>query len=214
MSTTSESLFPNCAFLIGGDFNNLPISTLMRQFRLKQLVKFPTRCSNTLDLILTKFPQYYGIPTKLPPFGLSDHFTVVVEPKFRQEKSKSTSHIMVRRKNSSSIRNLGIVLSSINWDIVFQDHSSSNQMSESFNDVVNLGLHTFMPLKSVLICHQDTPWMTISFKTLIKKRQKALAEGKENLFKIYRNKVNKEHKLIRRSFYREKVQSTESRDPI
>ena len=70
-----------------------------------------------------------------------------------------------------------------------------------------------MPLKSVLICHQDAPWMTISFKTLIKKRQKALAEGKENLFKIYRNKVNKEHKLIRRSFYREKVQSTESRDP-
>ena len=71
----------------------------MRQFRLKQLVKFPTRCSNTLDLILTSFPQYYGIPTKLPPFGLSHHSTAVVEPKFRQEKSKSTSRIMVRRKN-------------------------------------------------------------------------------------------------------------------
>ena len=55
--------------------------------------------------------------------------------------------------------------------------------------------------------------MTINLKNLITKRQKALADDKESLFKMYRNIVNRERKLIRRSFYQEKVQHTKSKDP-
>ena len=43
-------------------------------------VKFPTRGLNTLDLILTNLNDYYDTPIKLPPFGLSDHVTIEVQP--------------------------------------------------------------------------------------------------------------------------------------
>ena len=41
--TAAEALYPNCAFIVAGDFNQLSIDNLARQFCLKQLVKFPTR---------------------------------------------------------------------------------------------------------------------------------------------------------------------------
>ena len=35
----------------------------------------------TLDLILTNLDKFYQSPKKLPPFGLSDHFTIFTTPK-------------------------------------------------------------------------------------------------------------------------------------
>ncbi|EDO42602.1 predicted protein, partial [Nematostella vectensis] len=48
-----ESKFPNSGILLTGDFNRLDVSGLLRHFRLKQIVKVPTRKDATLDLILT-----------------------------------------------------------------------------------------------------------------------------------------------------------------
>ena len=45
-----ESTFPSCGLMLLGDFNRLNVSRISNQFRLKQLVKFPTRGSHTLDL--------------------------------------------------------------------------------------------------------------------------------------------------------------------
>ena len=39
----AESTYPNCAIIIAGDFNRLNISTIKKHFRLKQIVKKPTR---------------------------------------------------------------------------------------------------------------------------------------------------------------------------
>ena len=66
-----------------GDFNRLNVSRISRQFRLKHLVKFPTRGCHILDLVLTNQGEYYSVPKKLPPFGLSDHFAILVNPKSR-----------------------------------------------------------------------------------------------------------------------------------
>ncbi len=78
-----ESRFPNCGVILLGDFNNLNVSRLKRNFRLKQIVNFPTRGRNVLDLILTNLRDYYTSPTKLAPFGLSDHVTIKVSPLHR-----------------------------------------------------------------------------------------------------------------------------------
>ncbi|CAB4012721.1 Hypothetical predicted protein [Paramuricea clavata] len=71
-----ESSFPNTGTVLLGDFNKLNVSGFSRHFRLKQLVKFPTRGNNTLDLILTDLKEYYSTPEKLSSFGLSDHLTI------------------------------------------------------------------------------------------------------------------------------------------
>ena len=82
-----ESTMPHAAIIIAGDFNRLNINQITNQFRLKQLVKFPTRSERTLDLILTNLAKFYQNPEKKPPFGLSDHFTVTMFPIVRPSSS-------------------------------------------------------------------------------------------------------------------------------
>ena len=78
-----ESKYPDCGLIIAGDFTKLPIHRLTRLFQLKQIVNFPTRGSNKLDLILTNLAEYYDNPTRTPPMGLSDHVKVLAPPKIR-----------------------------------------------------------------------------------------------------------------------------------
>ena len=57
---SAESLYPNCGIIVTGDFNRLDMCHLRNHFKLKQLVKFPTRGQVTLDLILTREMAYMG----------------------------------------------------------------------------------------------------------------------------------------------------------
>lgn len=49
----AESIYPNCALVVCGDFNRLNLQLLKNHYHLKQIVKVPTRKNATLDLILT-----------------------------------------------------------------------------------------------------------------------------------------------------------------
>ena len=53
--TLAEARYPNCAFVVSGDFNRFNTQQLTNHFRLKQIVKVPTRKDVTLDLIMTNF---------------------------------------------------------------------------------------------------------------------------------------------------------------
>jgi hypothetical protein len=74
------------------------INQITNQFRLKQLVKFPTRGERTLDLILTNSAKFYQNPEKKPPFGLSDHFTVTIFPNLRPSSSNTKKLISVQKE--------------------------------------------------------------------------------------------------------------------
>ena len=79
--STAESSFPNCGLIVADDFNRLNIGSLQRHFKLKQLVKSATRGQAILDLILTNMAQFFSSPEINPPFGLSDHNTILLNPK-------------------------------------------------------------------------------------------------------------------------------------
>ena len=81
--STIASCYPNCGILIAWDFNRLQITRLRNNFQLKQIVHFPTRGRRTLDLILTNISEYYQDPIERPPFGLSDHASIELQPKER-----------------------------------------------------------------------------------------------------------------------------------
>ena len=75
--TTIESQYPGCGILLAGDFNILNVSRLLTQFKMKQLVRSPTRGDQILDLALRNLLQKYdkyGVEI-LHPFGLSDHLS-------------------------------------------------------------------------------------------------------------------------------------------
>ena len=78
-----ESHFPNSGLILLGDFNKLNITRLCSSYNLKQIVKFATRGSDTLDLILTNLSSFYTSPIRISPFGLSDHLSIEVKAKDR-----------------------------------------------------------------------------------------------------------------------------------
>lgn len=75
-----ESKYPNCGLLVSGDFNRLNIGGVLNHFRLKQIVKVPTRRDATLYLVLTNMHEFYCSPEAYPGFGLSGHNTIVANP--------------------------------------------------------------------------------------------------------------------------------------
>ena len=48
-------MYPNCALVVGGDFNRLNLQLVNNHYHLRQIVKVRTRKNATLDLILTDF---------------------------------------------------------------------------------------------------------------------------------------------------------------
>ena len=80
-----ESHFPNSGLILLGDFNKLNITRLCSSYNLKQIVKFATRGSNTLDLILTNLSSFSASPIRISPFGLSDHMSIEVKAKDRSQ---------------------------------------------------------------------------------------------------------------------------------
>ena len=98
-----EGHFLGCVIIIADDFNQSNIHNLCRQFNLKQLVHIPTRGSNVLDFVLTNLHSFYKSNSILfyPPFGLSDHCTITIQPKQKQSKP-SYQRITYRRDTRPS----------------------------------------------------------------------------------------------------------------
>jgi hypothetical protein len=67
-----ESDLPNCGIILTGDFNHFNSSSVERNFKLKQVVKFPTCGNKKLDKILTTLHTFYDKTSRFPPFGLTE----------------------------------------------------------------------------------------------------------------------------------------------
>ena len=115
--------FPGCGIILAGDFNHLDIKTISRQFQLKQLVHLPTRGTNTLDLVLTNLHSFYPVNAAVlhPPFGLSDHSTIILFPKQREPKPNRKKLIYKRDTRPSRKQIFGRYLSQIDWSVLASD---------------------------------------------------------------------------------------------
>ena len=113
-----EVSYPNCAFILAGDFNRtfLPmVQSAVKSFNLKPTVKFPTRGDRTLDQIFTNLDDYFSAPTRLPPFGLSDHVTIYMGPGARSASKPTHKTIKSRDKRPSKVNSLGRFLLEVPW---------------------------------------------------------------------------------------------------
>ncbi|EDO42661.1 predicted protein [Nematostella vectensis] len=80
-----EAQFTDCGVILLGDYNKLGMTRIKNAYGVKQIVPFPTRGNNKLDLVFTDLSAFYEVPIKRPPFGLSDHDSVEVQPVARQK---------------------------------------------------------------------------------------------------------------------------------
>lgn len=177
--TTIEGLYPGCGIVLTGDFNRLNINRLLTQFKLKQLVRAPTRGEHTLDLIITNMPQVYdkNLVRIFPPFGLSDHSVVFLLPKPRPSRNSSRRVVTRRDTRGSRRAELGRYLRSVDWSVLDTLAGCEDKL-RVFLDFVRTGMDIIMPLRSVKLHVNDAPWITAEFKELIKARSKAFARGR------------------------------------
>ena len=76
-----------------------------------------------------------------------------------------------------------------------------------FQSTLSNLINTHLPQKTITKFINDKPWVTEEYKMLIKTRQCAFLEGNINIYKQYRNKVNRMGKNLRRKLYFTKFES-------
>ena len=77
----TESSRPKAAFIVASDFNNAKMRKVLPRYH--QHISCPTRGANTLDHVYTPFRDVYKALPR-PPFGKSDHVSVLLLPAYRQ----------------------------------------------------------------------------------------------------------------------------------
>ena len=208
-----EANFPNSGILIAGDFNKFDFTASAKCYQLEPIIKFPTRGKNILDQIYTNLKKYYKPPTSGPAFGLSDHLSITALPNTRQKTQAHSKIIKTRDKRPSRVRSLGRFLLEVPWDTVLSQNESCDDKLAAITRIINYGLDTIMPVRSVKVHQTDRPWVNANLKRLIKKRQQALSSGDMLLFKMLRNKVNRERKKCRAIYYNNKVRDLKDTRP-
>ncbi|KXJ10174.1 RNA-directed DNA polymerase from mobile element jockey [Exaiptasia diaphana] len=120
---------------------------------------------------------------------------------------------MSRDKRPSKVNSVGRFLLEIPWSSLLEAHPSCESKLTILTDIINFGLDTIMPVRSIKIHESDRPWISTQFKQLVKRRQQAFASGNTPLFKILRNKVNRERKRCRKLYYENKVKDLQNSKP-
>lgn len=135
-----ESKHPNSGIIVLGDLNQLNDSRLKTNFGLKQIVHFPTRGRNTLDKVLTNLKSYYDPPTKRPPFGLSDQFSVDVQPKQRPKSSQVKYTVLSRDLRPSNRLAMRTYLEQVHVADIINTASSCEEKTSLLQMIVKTGL--------------------------------------------------------------------------
>ncbi len=164
---------------------------------LQQLVKIPTRGTNTLDLIITNQPSSFNRIETLP--GLSDHDIVFTEVNIQAKKStqKPRNITLYRKANWDNIQHdLKEILADIK--IMENNNASVNTMWSKFQTELEASIKRNIPSKTARK-KDGFPWISKDIKKLIKKRDRWYKRKK----KSGNNKDKKKFKELKRKTQQE-----------
>ena len=170
-----ETRYSNCGLCLVGDFNRLQTTRLRNNYKLKQIVHFPTRGKRTLDLVLTNLQDHYETPTQRPPLGLSDHMSIEVQPKARIKSNSSTTTIQSRDMRPSKRLAMRTYLEGVDLDTILNSADSCEDKTSLLEQIIKTGLDHVMPMRARKVHSTEPPWITSSLKNLLQRRQSALS---------------------------------------
>ena len=146
------------------------------------------------------------------PVGLSDHDVVVVYPKEpNYSKSGIVRNVTTRVSDHNSKVMFAADLKSIDWGSLFYASSCMEQF-HMFQSTMDSLTDKHFPEKTVTRCSSDKPWVTDYFRELIGLREDAWNRNDKQLYKVYRNKINRLSKSLASDFYREQVAGLKNND--
>ncbi|XP_063416249.1 uncharacterized protein LOC134697892 [Mytilus trossulus] len=178
-------------FLIGGDFNlpdinwaeqtidhrqyptrtNQALLELVADNGLEQIVDFPTRKENTLDLLLTSHPSFKLRCKPLPSIGNSDHDIVLLDMACKPLKPKPVRRNIFLWKKAE-IHNIKEDLQ--NFITTFKNikDRSVESLWQAFKTAVQTTIEKRVPTKMTL-GRNTHPWINTTIRRKINQKQKA-----------------------------------------
>ncbi|XP_053389502.1 uncharacterized protein LOC123526856, partial [Mercenaria mercenaria] len=162
----NETLKPNCK-------NRSLYEDFMEKLshlNLEQMVKVPTRLSNTLDLFLTSHPSHVHLVKTLPGLATSDHDIVFHEVKINRGRPIQPKRLIkqYRKTNWEAIRS---DMRSFSSSFISKAYTNPDEAWNSFKDSLNESCIKHIPTK-ISKSRADLPWLTPRIIRLIHKRDK------------------------------------------
>jgi hypothetical protein len=191
--------YPMSQFNILGDFNHMKDTYIKNTCQIKQLVKQPTHGKSVIDLFYSTNTEFYTSPLHIPGIGLSKHNTLIFIPCFKQEQEHKIKSITKRNQSAKNRNNLKTAVNSISWDNLYRAKTCSDKFT-IFSSILENLIDKHLPFHTVQRNVNDLPWVTDRFRHLIKLRQFHFHSGNTVMFKLFRNKVNRERKKLKSEF--------------
>lgn len=137
----------NCLRLDNSSSTGVFLSLCIK-FGLSQLVNYPTRNDNILDLILTNDPNSISNIQVSDPFCLSDHNMVSFDI-LSLTKPKPKSDIYIYNFNNADWPGIIAFLSSVNFFNIFSVATDVNDVFNLFYNVLDYCISVYVPVKCI-----------------------------------------------------------------
>uniref|UniRef100_A0A914MN57 Reverse transcriptase domain-containing protein n=1 Tax=Meloidogyne incognita TaxID=6306 RepID=A0A914MN57_MELIC len=171
--------------------------------KLTQLIKFPTRLNNTLDLILSSTPEIIPDIFAGPPFSTSDHnqicFSLSVPFSFSNSFNKLKT--IYSKGNYSAME---FIFSNIDWKIQFSyiQNYNINSIYNCFKELVLYIAESYIPKEYIssvnlpphiqkIQCYKEQLWKNIHYPNVYEKFLSVSAKLRYEQKKFFRNKEKK-----------------------
>ena len=213
----------NSNFIILGDFNLPDVNWNLDLFPDKQgydifhdffinnqpifqLIHFPTRGSNILDLAFTNNEKLFTVLDALPPISSSDHSTIKID--IIINKSSPCKELISDFRNADYTTILSD-LSSFNFEFLHDDSLSISQKWTLFETVIRSMIAKYVPRR--LISKRRLLWINSNLTTLYRKcknlkQRSSLKPALCSKFKEARRRLRKEVRLRKaKSHYEDRI---------
>lgn len=147
---------------------------------LNQLVDFPTRQLNTLDLVLTNDSSLIASVSPAPNFSTSDHCSIEIRLTTNVTNCHRIKKSLQRDWSHCNYAELDFCLLTSNWDLLFANCASLQHHVDTFYDYLNFLLDHFAPFRSLASISRLHKSKTI----------RKLEKEKQNIHKRLRHQYN------------------------
>uniref|UniRef100_A0A8C9VFB8 Reverse transcriptase domain-containing protein n=1 Tax=Scleropages formosus TaxID=113540 RepID=A0A8C9VFB8_SCLFO len=177
-----ETAHPEAAIIVTGDFNKADLRTIAP--KLHQHVTCNTREDRVLDRCYTPFPNgYKSLPR--PPFGKSDHCSVLLLPAYRQKLKRGAPALRtIRCWSDQSDSVLQDCFDHVDWEMF---RSASDGDVDAYADTVTCFIRKciddVVPTKTIRDYPNQKPWFNSEVRAALRARTSAFSSGSVQEYK-------------------------------
>ncbi len=171
-----ETTNPDAALFIMGDFNKANFRTIAPKYF--QHITINTRGDRILDHCYSPFRDAYkSLPR--PPFGKSDHSSVLLLPAYRQKlKREAPALRTIQCWSDQSDAILQDCFDHVDWDMF---RAASDDDIEAYSDTVTCFIRKcidyVVPIKTICIYPNQKPWLNSDVRSALSAQTSAFKSG-------------------------------------